>query len=67
MTTIRVQEEPGVTASIGNEKDLETKIFTALGEVSVCWSNIKDAGVFDSERATAIGEKLLEDVRAYVK
>jgi hypothetical protein len=45
-------------------------IFTALGEASVCWKDTKDGvsgvpvGVFDSEQAKKIGNKLEDDIAA---
>lgn len=42
-------------------------ILTAMGEASMCWSNIDGAGVFDSTKAEQIGKKLLEDIKAEVK
>lgn len=41
----------------------EKLIMIAMGEVSMCWSNIDKAGVFDSTRAQQIGIKLLEDIK----
>lgn len=40
-------------------RDLKSLVFEALGEASTCWSNLAGAGVFDSDRALAIGERLL--------
>lgn len=34
-------------------------VFTALGAVSACWSELEDAGEFESSRAAAIGRDLL--------
>lgn len=44
--------------------DMESKIFQAIGEASMCWGNIGDAGMFDDVRAAQVGRALLEDVRA---
>ncbi len=38
-------------------------IMQAIGEASMCWSDIDKAGVFDSTRAKQIGEKLLQDIK----
>lgn len=38
-------------------------IFEALGAASVCWSTPQGAGVFDSERAAAIGNELITFLR----
>ena len=41
----------------------EELIMTAMGEASMCWSEIDKAGVFDSAKAKQIGEKLLSDMK----
>ncbi|WNN96071.1 MazG-like nucleotide pyrophosphohydrolase [Microbacterium phage Schimmels22] len=41
-------------------------VFEALGEVSACWSNLSGAGEFESTRARAIGEKLLDNLRPHL-
>ncbi len=41
----------------------EELILTAMGEASMCWSNIDKAGVFDATRAEQIGKKLLQDIK----
>lgn len=38
---------------------LETAVFQALGAASACWTNLAGAGVFESERAEAIGQALI--------
>ena len=38
-------------------------VMQALGAASVCWENPGGAGVFDSERASAIGDELLDFLR----
>lgn len=45
---------------LNNWKEL---IMQAIGESSMCWSNIDKAGVFDSTKAEQIGKKLLDDIR----
>lgn len=45
----------------------EELILTAMGEASMCWSNIDAAGVFDSTRAKGIGDKLLHDLKGHKK
>ena len=52
----------GVTLDILN--DWEELIMRAIGEASMCWSNINLAGNFDSIRAAQIGKKLLADIKA---
>ena len=51
----------GVTLSISN--NWEELIMTAMGEASMCWSNIDGAGVFDTEKSQQIGKKLLQDIK----
>lgn len=41
----------------------EELIMTAMCEASMCWTDIDNAGVFDSTRAKQIGEKLLQDIK----
>lgn len=41
--------------------DLRLKIFTALGEASMCW-NPKPEGVFDPEAAKEIGDKFMAEM-----
>lgn len=47
-------------------KTLQNKVFEALGEASMCWSETP-TGVFNSLKATKIGEKLMEDIYNEVK
>lgn len=42
------------------EMNLRSAVFQALGAASACWDNLTGAGVFESDRACAIGERLLE-------
>lgn len=44
-------------------QDWEGLIMTAIGEASMCWSSIEGAGVFDSDKAIEIGEKLLANIK----
>jgi hypothetical protein len=39
---------------------IESAVFQALGAASVCWESLSGTGVFDSDRAKRIGERLLE-------
>jgi hypothetical protein len=45
--------------------DWNRLIMEAIGEASMCWSEIP-TGVFDSSRAIKIGEKLLQDIKRRV-
>lgn len=47
--------------------NLRTLIFEALGEASMCWEYPEKAGVFQSERAQQIGNKLLEEINSVLK
>lgn len=40
---------------------IEERIFTALGEASMCWSETPK-GVFDGTKAKEIGDKLVDDI-----
>jgi hypothetical protein len=40
-------------------------VFQAIGAASICWDNIRAAGVFDSVRAKEIGEALLEELKKF--
>lgn len=39
--------------------DIRELVMQAIGEASVCWSNLEGAGVFDSSRASNVGERLI--------
>jgi len=41
--------------------ELKEKVFTAMGEASMCWDPIP-SGVFDSTRAQGVGDKLMEEI-----
>lgn len=43
------------------KEKLETLIFVALGEASMCWSETPK-GIFNSDKAKLVGEKLVEDI-----
>lgn len=43
------------------KKDLTTKVFEALGEASMCWSETPK-GVFESSNAKRIGDQLVKDI-----
>lgn len=43
-------------------KKLENKVFEALGEVSMCWSETPK-GVFDSSNAERIGSELMKEIK----
>ena len=48
------------------EKGLKTKVFEALGEVSMCWSETPK-GVFDSTNAERIGNELMKEIENEVQ
>ena len=39
---------------------LESAVFQALGAASVCWEDMRGTGVFQSDRAKAIGDRLVQ-------
>ena len=39
-------------------------VFQALGAASMCWENVSGAGVFDSTRASQIGDNLMSGLRS---
>ena len=47
-------------------KTLQNKVFEALGEVSMCWSETPK-GVFDSTNAERIGNELMKEIEEYIK
>lgn len=46
---------------------LESAVFQALGAASVCWESLEGTGIFDSDRAREIGERLLEVINSQGK
>lgn len=46
-------------------ESIDDYVFQALGAASVCWDDVSGAGVFDSERAVAIGQALLIKIKEY--
>ncbi len=51
--------EFGFTPNADGILTREAAVYQALGAASACWENPGGAGVFQSERATKIGEALL--------
>ena len=51
----------GVELDILN--DWEKSIMLAIGEGSMCWSDIDNAGVFNNAKAAQIGKKLLQEIK----
>ena len=47
--------------------NLRTLIFEALGEASMCWEFPEKAGIFQSDRAEQIGNRLLEEINLVLK
>lgn len=47
-------------------KLIEQKVFEALGEASMCWSETPK-GVFDSSNATEIGNRLIKEIENVYK
>lgn len=44
-------------------EDLESAVFSALGAASVCWDSMENTGVFHSDRASQIGDELIEYIK----
>lgn len=47
--------------------NLKSIVFMALGEASMCWSNIDKAGVFESSRCEGVGNRLLAEINSVLK
>ena len=60
-TSLRRETWFGVSLDIARRWD--EKVMQAIGEASMCWSNIDGAGVFDSEKAKQVGDDLLKYLR----
>lgn len=45
--------------------DLKEAVFVALGAASVCWEPMDGTGVFMDQRATQIGNELLEVIHRW--
>lgn len=43
---------------------LRSAVFQALGAASTCWDNLSGAGVFQSEKAQEVGDKLLAAIKS---
>lgn len=56
-----------VRQMIRSADTLEEAVGLSIGAASTCWDNLDGAGVFESERAAAITEELVELVRDYVR
>jgi hypothetical protein len=53
---------PGFTFQVGEGEKLNVGnvVYQALGGASMCWEHVDRAGVFLSERALEVGERLIE-------
>lgn len=49
-----------------DDRDIETIVFTALGEASTCWRPSTGDAEFDAARAQAIGDQLLTEIRSRI-
>jgi len=47
--------------------NLESLVFVALGEASMCWSDIDKAGEFESSRCAGIGHRLVSEINRLLK
>lgn len=59
--SLRREKWFGVSLDIARGWD--EKVMQAIGEASMCWSNIEGAGTFDSEKAKQIGGGLIKYLR----
>lgn len=46
--------------------NLPAMVNTALGAASACWSNLNGAGIFESDRCSAIADMLISDLDEYI-
>ena len=60
-TSLRREAWFGVSLDI--TRGWDEKVMMAIGEASMCWSNIEGAGVFDSAKAKQIGDDLVKYLR----
>lgn len=60
-TSLRREAWFGVSLDVA--RGWENKVMQAMGEASMCWSNIEGAGVFDSTKAKQVGDDLLKYLR----
>ena len=58
--TASIRREQWFGVSLDIARGWEEKVVQAIGEASMCWSNIEGAGGFDSEKAKQIGDELLK-------
>jgi hypothetical protein len=42
--------------------DITEPVYLSVGEASACWENLAGAGVFDSDHAKKVAERLVERV-----
>jgi hypothetical protein len=59
------QESPVPKALDHTVNNLDTAVFQAMGAISACWDNLKDAGIFESEKAQAYCQELVEWIREH--
>ncbi len=60
-TSLRRESWFGVSLDVARGWD--ERVMQAIGEASMCWSNIDGAGTFDREKAKQIAEDLLKYLR----
>lgn len=46
------------------EEVLSALVFQAMGAVSMCWSHIERAGVFQSSEAVEVGKALIDEMKS---
>ncbi len=60
-TSLRREAWFGVSLDVA--RGWEEKVAQAIGEASMCWTNIEGAGTFDTEKAKQIAEDLVKYLR----
>ncbi len=50
--------------SASEPKNLSEVIGQAVGAASMCWENVRDAGIFQSERASLIVQEVIDWIEA---
>ena len=58
-----LRREAWFGVSLDVARGWDEKVMQAIGEASMCWSNIEGAGTFDSEKAKQVGDDLVKYLR----
>lgn len=46
-------------------EEQRAKVFQSLGQASMCWTEVQNAGVFMSELAIKTGEELIGEIESW--